>query len=157
MAPLVAILEGGMSLFHWLVVLVIGILLFGKRLPDIGRTLDKSLVKFRKRRVASNPPETLNPSIRPPQNLRCELCMRSIVRIWDRFSVKPEENIRCECGRIVCPRHICHKRCDSCGKLICGGCVKVFNRELPGAVDSLGRPKSRREILHYCPDCYKAA
>ena len=48
MAPLFAILEGGMSLFHWLVVLVIGILLFGKRLPDIGRTLGKSLVEFKK-------------------------------------------------------------------------------------------------------------
>jgi sec-independent protein translocase protein TatA len=48
MAPLFAIFEGGMSLFHWLVVLVIGILLFGKRLPDIGRTLGKSLVEFKK-------------------------------------------------------------------------------------------------------------
>jgi TatA/E family protein of Tat protein translocase len=87
MTPLVAFLEGGMSLFHWLVVLVIGILLFGKRLPDIGRTVGKSLVKFTKRRVNRNPPETLNSSIRPPQTLRCELCMRDIVKIWDRFSV----------------------------------------------------------------------
>jgi sec-independent protein translocase protein TatA len=47
MAPLFAIL-GEFSMMHWLVVLVIGILLFGKRLPDIGRTLGKSLVEFKK-------------------------------------------------------------------------------------------------------------
>jgi hypothetical protein len=67
------------------------------------------------------------------------------------------EHIRCECGRRVCPRHICHKRCDSCGQVTCGGCVQMFSRDLPAGHDSLGRPKNRREILHYCPECYKAA
>ena len=157
MAPLFAVLEGGMSVFHWLVVLVIGILLFGKRLPDIGRTLGKSLVEFKKSWVTRNPRDTVDRSVKPAENIRCELCLRDIVTIWETSgaSVMPDENIRCECGRVVCPRHICHKRCDSCGKLMCGGCVKVFYRELPDAGDSLGRPKSRREILHYCPECYK--
>jgi TatA/E family protein of Tat protein translocase len=150
MAPLVAFLEGGMSLFHWLLVLVIGILLFGKRLPDIGRTVGKSLVEFKKRWLTRNPSKTLNLSDEPEEITRCQLCPRNA-------SVKPDENIHCDCGRFVCPRHICHKRCDSCGKLMCGGCVKVFYRELAGTVDSLGRPKFRREMLHYCPECYKAA
>jgi sec-independent protein translocase protein TatA len=82
MAPLFAFLEGGMSLFHWLVVLVIGILLFGKRLPDIGRTLGKSLVEFKKgmRGLEDNLDDTsattparqepMAEQIRPPQRIQ---------------------------------------------------------------------------------------
>jgi hypothetical protein len=127
------------------VVLVIGILLFGRRLPDIGRTLGKSLVEFKKGMLARNP--------------GCELCQRENVANREAPDAPGQlaEHIRCECGRLVCPRHICHKRCDSCGLVMCGGCVQMFSRALPDGRDSLGRPKPRREILHYCPECYKAA
>ncbi|MBN2712954.1 MAG: twin-arginine translocase TatA/TatE family subunit [Planctomycetes bacterium] len=34
--------------FEWLIIAVIAILLFGKRLPDIGRQLGKGMVEFKK-------------------------------------------------------------------------------------------------------------
>ena len=47
MQPLFAV---GFELFgpHMLVLLVIGILLFGKRLPEVGRSLGKGIVEFKK-------------------------------------------------------------------------------------------------------------
>lgn len=38
-------MPGGME---WIVVLVIGLLLFGRRLPEVGRGVGKSIVEFRK-------------------------------------------------------------------------------------------------------------
>ena len=48
MHPLIGFLEGALSPLHLLVVLVIGILLFGKRLPEMGRYLGKGLMEFKK-------------------------------------------------------------------------------------------------------------
>jgi sec-independent protein translocase protein TatA len=48
MNPLFAIFEFALSPSHILVVLVVGVLLFGKRLPEIGRSLGKGLVEFKK-------------------------------------------------------------------------------------------------------------
>jgi sec-independent protein translocase protein TatA len=47
MNPLFAVFEG---LFgpHMLILLIIGILLFGKRLPEVGRSLGKGIVEFKK-------------------------------------------------------------------------------------------------------------
>lgn len=47
MHPLFAI---GAELFgpHMLILLVIGLLLFGKRLPEVGRSLGKGIVEFKK-------------------------------------------------------------------------------------------------------------
>ncbi len=39
---------GELSLVHWLIVAGIGILLFGKRLPEVGRSLGKGIVEFKK-------------------------------------------------------------------------------------------------------------
>ncbi len=39
---------GELSPFHWLVVMVLGMLLFGKRLPEVGRYLGKGIVEFKK-------------------------------------------------------------------------------------------------------------
>lgn len=39
---------GELSPFHWLVVLIIGVLLFGNRLPQVGRSLGKGLLEFKK-------------------------------------------------------------------------------------------------------------
>lgn len=34
--------------WEWLLVALVGLLLFGKRLPDVGRSLGKSIVEFKK-------------------------------------------------------------------------------------------------------------
>jgi len=34
--------------WEWLLLLALGLLLFGRRLPDVGRSLGKSIVEFRK-------------------------------------------------------------------------------------------------------------
>jgi sec-independent protein translocase protein TatA len=41
-------MTGMFSPMHILVVLVIGMLLFGRRLPEIGRSLGKGIVEFKK-------------------------------------------------------------------------------------------------------------
>lgn len=39
---------GGLSMFHWLIVLTIVLLLFGNRLPSVMRSLGKGMVEFKK-------------------------------------------------------------------------------------------------------------
>ncbi len=48
MNPLFAFFEGMMSPTHIGLVLVVGILLFGKRLPEVGKSLGKTLMEFKK-------------------------------------------------------------------------------------------------------------
>ena len=48
MNPLLAFIEGMFSPTHVLLLLAIGILLFGKRLPEVGRSLGKGIVEFKK-------------------------------------------------------------------------------------------------------------
>ncbi len=38
-------LPGG---YEWLIILVVALLIFGKRLPEVGRSLGKSIVEFKK-------------------------------------------------------------------------------------------------------------
>jgi sec-independent protein translocase protein TatA len=47
MTPLFAFI-GLESPIHWIILAVIGILLFGKRLPEVGRSLGKGIVEFKK-------------------------------------------------------------------------------------------------------------
>jgi len=47
MSPVLAFFEG-LGPQHVLMVLIIGLLLFGKRPPEIGRSLGKSIVEFKK-------------------------------------------------------------------------------------------------------------
>ena len=71
---------GEFSLIHWIIVAGIGILLFGKRLPEVGRSLGKGIVEFKKglkgledetdvpsTSVRSEPPALDAP--RPPQRV----------------------------------------------------------------------------------------
>jgi sec-independent protein translocase protein TatA len=63
------------SPLHWLILAVIGILLFGKRLPEVGRSLGKGIVEFKKglkgleddveTHASTSRPET--PAIEPPR------------------------------------------------------------------------------------------
>ena len=39
---------GSFSLIHWLLFGLIGVLLFGKRLPEVGRYLGKTIIEFKK-------------------------------------------------------------------------------------------------------------
>jgi sec-independent protein translocase protein TatA len=39
---------GGLSTFHWLIVLVVVFLLFGNRLPSVMRSLGQGVVEFKK-------------------------------------------------------------------------------------------------------------
>jgi sec-independent protein translocase protein TatA len=48
MNPLFAFFEGMMSPTHIILVLVVGIVLFGKRLPEVGKSLGKTLMEFKK-------------------------------------------------------------------------------------------------------------
>ena len=48
MHPLFAIGAELLSPFHLLILLGLGLLLFGKRLPEVGRSLGKGIVEFKK-------------------------------------------------------------------------------------------------------------
>jgi sec-independent protein translocase protein TatA len=48
MSPVLAFLEGAFAPSHILIVLVIAILFFGRRLPEVGRYLGKGIVEFKK-------------------------------------------------------------------------------------------------------------
>ena len=79
MNPLLGIM-GEFSLIHWLLVVGIGVLLFGKRLPEVGRSLGKGIVEFKKglkgledevdstSTAARQEPASLEPP-RPPQRV----------------------------------------------------------------------------------------
>jgi sec-independent protein translocase protein TatA len=81
MTPQFALL-GEMSIIHWIIVAGIGILLFGKRLPEVGRSLGKGIIEFKKglkgledetdsggtAHAARQEPQTLEPP-RPPQRV----------------------------------------------------------------------------------------
>ena len=41
-------LFGGLPLDNWLLLLVLALLIFGKRLPEVGRSLGKGIVEFKK-------------------------------------------------------------------------------------------------------------
>jgi sec-independent protein translocase protein TatA len=45
---LFAFFEGALSPSHLLVVVVVGLILFGRQLPEMGRALGKGLLEFRK-------------------------------------------------------------------------------------------------------------
>jgi sec-independent protein translocase protein TatA len=38
----------GLDPIHWVIIGVVGILLFGKRLPEVGRSLGKGIIEFKK-------------------------------------------------------------------------------------------------------------
>jgi sec-independent protein translocase protein TatA len=39
---------GGLSAFHWMIILVFALLLFGNRLPSVMRSLGQGIVEFKK-------------------------------------------------------------------------------------------------------------
>lgn len=76
---------GHMSPMEWIILLALGLLLFGRRLPEVGRSLGKGIVEFKKglagvdeevneavrrqgdQREQSNlPPPSASPRISPP-------------------------------------------------------------------------------------------
>jgi sec-independent protein translocase protein TatA len=82
MTPNFAFIEGLMQPGHLLILAVIGILVFGKRLPEVGRSLGKGIVEFKKGlkgvedeidggsgMVRQEPTAALQPPPRPPQRV----------------------------------------------------------------------------------------
>lgn len=39
---------GNLGPWEWIIILVLGLLIFGKRLPDVGKNLGKAIVDFKK-------------------------------------------------------------------------------------------------------------
>ncbi len=82
MNPLLAFFEGLLAPQHMLVLLIILILIFGKKLPEIARSLGKGVVEFKKGLkgledeiqggTTSTPqePAALQPPPRPPQRVQ---------------------------------------------------------------------------------------
>jgi sec-independent protein translocase protein TatA len=79
MSPILAFFEGAFAPSHIIIVLIVGVLLFGKRLPEIGRSLGKGLQEFRRGfsgleddvQGTNNPRLEAPPSeaIKPPQKV----------------------------------------------------------------------------------------
>ena len=66
----------GLEPWHWLVIAVVGILLFGKRLPEVGRSLGKGIIEFKKglkgledevESGSSSAPAPQAPALEPPR------------------------------------------------------------------------------------------
>lgn len=47
-APTALAFIPGISGWEWIIILVIALLIFGKRLPDLGRSVGKTIVEFKK-------------------------------------------------------------------------------------------------------------
>jgi sec-independent protein translocase protein TatA len=79
MALLFGFFEGLLAPSHILILLIIGILVFGKRLPEVGRSLGKGIVEFKKgmqgledevQSVSTRPAAQLPAEpLRPPQRV----------------------------------------------------------------------------------------
>jgi sec-independent protein translocase protein TatA len=67
----------GLDPIHWVIIGVVGILLFGKRLPEVGRSLGKGIIEFKKGLKgledemdggsASSAPAQQAPALEPPR------------------------------------------------------------------------------------------
>jgi len=67
----------GLEPQHWLIIAVVGILLFGKRLPEVGRSLGKGIIEFKKglkgledevdTGSSSSAPHAPAPALEPPR------------------------------------------------------------------------------------------
>ena len=77
MSPLFGFFEGLTSPTHLFLLLIIGILFFGKRLPEMGRSLGKGIVEFKKGlrgledeiegTATPRPEEHIKPALEPPR------------------------------------------------------------------------------------------
>lgn len=61
---------------EWIILLVLGLLIFGRRLPEVGRSLGRGIIEFKKgiKGIEEDiEDESSKTSIRPAQSLRTEL------------------------------------------------------------------------------------
>jgi sec-independent protein translocase protein TatA len=77
MQPVLAFFEGAFAPSHIILILIVGVLLFGNRLPEIGRSLGRGLVEFKKGiqglgdevKGSTNITAQETPPARPPQRI----------------------------------------------------------------------------------------
>src|SRR5437763_8586815 len=99
MSPIFGFGETLLTPTHLLFLLVIGILIFGKRLPEIGRSLGKGLVEFKKglkgledevegtvRQEPHQPPAAAIEPPRPPQRV-----VSNVPKFEDAGNVTPPQ------------------------------------------------------------------
>jgi sec-independent protein translocase protein TatA len=67
MASLFGFIEGILAPSHIVILLIIGILVFGKRLPEVGRSLGKGIVEFKKGMQGLEDEVQSGPTERPAQ------------------------------------------------------------------------------------------
>ncbi len=60
-----------MSMMEWLILLALGLLLFGRRLPEVGRSLGKGIVEFKKglSGIEDDVNNAVHRQTQPPANL----------------------------------------------------------------------------------------
>ena len=88
---------------EWIIIAAIGLLLFGKRLPEVGRSLGKGIVEFKKglkgveeEAEAASDPKTPQPMLssqaQPTQALPTQPAAPSSQFKFDPYTGKPVEN-----------------------------------------------------------------
>ena len=87
--------------FEWLIIAGIGLLIFGKRLPEVGRSLGKGIVEFKKGlkgvedEVAQVDPEKPKSQLPSPSS-QASLPQQTTVQQFDPFTGKPINTLRTE-------------------------------------------------------------
>ena len=92
-APLAIGMPGG---FEWLIIAGIGLLIFGKRLPEVGRSLGKGIVEFKKglkgvEDEISQVDDHISdaPIAKPQANLPTQSTVQTTVVQYDPYTGKP--------------------------------------------------------------------
>ena len=80
-------LPGG---WEWIVVLIVALMIFGKRLPEVGKSMGKTIVEFKKGlRDVQSEVDKADRKIEQKQRLLCRHIESPFLRIGPKFSSIP--------------------------------------------------------------------